>query len=302
MIVVDERRLGSQAPHVTCTDPRLPDLLDFRTPRSDGDPGLRSGLIEQMAKAVRLRETMSTTDLAELDRMTTWPLAMVARGDQLVGCLTPVIGRDYFVGTRPPGGRPALRLSTLMLLPIAADRLRELGIARPPVEDDLVRLALLARLAYAIEVVHRPRDGRRLVFGDLNLRTAAVATRPPRVLLLDCDGIADEADPDRLQLNTSFTVPPEIQREPGRLQDQLTDVHKLALCVLRGLATGRGAGQLADPASPLVRPGLLDPAGIELLSHALGADRSRRPTAEEIKDYLIGRVLDLAERPRVRTR
>lgn len=301
MIVVDERRLSSQAPHVTCTDPRLPAVLDFRTPRSDGDPDLEPGLIDQMAKAVGLRGTMSAADLAELDSLTTWPLAMVARGDQLVGCLTPVIDRDYFVDTRPPGGQPALRLSTLTLLPIAADRLRELGIARPPVEDNLVRLALLARLAYAIEVVHRPRAGRRLVFGDLSLRTAAVAARPPRILLLDCDGIADEADPDRLQLNTSCTVPPELQREPNRLQDQLTDIYKLALCVLRGLATGRAATQITDPAGPAVRPGVLDPTGIDLLHHALSADRSRRPTAEEIKDYLIGRVLELAERPRART-
>jgi hypothetical protein len=82
-----------------------------------------------------------------------------------------------------------------------------------------------------------------------------------------------------------------------KLQDQATDVYKLALCVIRGLAIGKGVTQLRDPASPLMIPGLLDKAGIDLLTCALGDDRAGRPTAEEIKDYLVGRVLELAQPP-----
>lgn len=43
--------------------------------------------------------------------------------------------------------------------------------------------------------------------------------------------------------------------------------------------------------------GLLDQAGVDLLNRAVGADRANRPTAEEIKDYLVGRVLTLAHPP-----
>ncbi len=312
MIVIDERRLTPVArlgdgddqtdTHVTCTDARLPADLVFRAIRRDLDPADGQRLVDQMRKVVGLRATMPPDDLTELDDLTVWPLAVVARDDRFLGCLTRMVDPDFFLETRRPDGRPARRLFDMRLLPVPADRLQALGVERLPVDDDLVRLALMARLAYAIEVIHRPRGGQRLVYGDLSLAKVAVATKPPRVLLMDCDGVADVSDPDRLQPHTPFFVPPEMQDRQQNRQDQATDVFKLALCVVRGLATGPGAAQLIDPASPLVRRGLLNLAGTELLNDALSPDRRRRPTAEEIKDYLIGRVLDLAERPRARTR
>ncbi len=131
----------------------------------------------------------------------------------------------------------------------------------------------------------------------MSLRNAAVATDPPRILLMDCDGVADVDDPTRVQPNTPFFVPPEIKSKRQRLQDQSTDVYKLALCVIRGLSAGRGATQLSDPASPLLRPGTLDQVGIDLLNRALSADRNQRPTAEFIKDYLVFRAQELADGP-----
>jgi hypothetical protein len=88
-----------------------------------------------------------------------------------------------------------------------------------------------------------------------------------------------------------------MQNKQQSLQDQITDVFKLALCVIRGLSTGRGSSQISKPDSPLIAPGLLDQAGIDLLNRALRADRNERPTAEDLKEYLVGRVLDLAEPP-----
>jgi hypothetical protein len=295
MIVIDQRHLtfldepdasGQPAPgHVTSADSRLPARMSFKAPPS----GLDQQVLGRIHEAVSRRDIMPSSDLEDLDSLAIWPLAMVTRGGRSVGWLTRIIDRDYYVKAQPPGSRPTRRLFELQLLCASTDQLRAMGIARSAVDDDLVRLALTARLAYAIEIIHRPYDGSRLSYGDLNLRTAAVAIDPPRILLLGCDAVADIEDTSRVQPNAPFFVPPE----PGR-QDQITDIYKLGLCVIRCLSVGRGAARIADAASPLVRTGLLDPASIDLLNRAVSTDRSQRPTAEEIKDCLIGRVLQLA--------
>src|SRR3712207_8778795 len=62
-----------------------------------------------------------------------------------------------------------------------------------------MRLALVARLSYAIEVVHR----RPVVFGDLHAKNAVATTGPiARVLLMDCDSVA-ELDRKSTRLNSS---------------------------------------------------------------------------------------------------
>lgn len=312
MIVVDQRHLAAVAELgsdgltavglVACTDRRLPAKVAFTVPRPDLDPRTAEQVLGRMHRAVSLRDQLSPHDLAELDGLTTWPLAMVAGEGRSKGCVTPLIDRDYYLEARPRGGQPTIRLFELQLLCASTEHLRALGITRSTADHDLVRLALMARLAYGVEVIHRPRGRIRLVYGDLNLRNVAVALNPPRIMLLNCDAVADVNDASRMQPNTAFFVPPELAGRDQRLQDQLTDVYKLGLCVIRGLSTGRGATQVADAASPLVREGLLDEAGVGLLNRAVGVDRSQRPIAEEIKDYLIGRVLHLADGSGVRSR
>jgi len=221
---------------------------------------------------------------------------MVARDGRVVGCLSQLIPFDYYLQTRAPDGQRRYRPFEWRLLSASADQLGSVADVRAATDDELVLLTLMARLAYAVEVLHRPHSYLRLVYGDLNPRTIVVATSPPRILLTGAEGVADVNDITRNQANSPFFLPPEIGDGQQKLQDQLTDVYKLGLCIMRGLAVGRGASQLTDPASPQVRPGLLDAAGVNLLRAAVGPDRDHRPTAEEIKDYLIGRVLDLAER------
>jgi hypothetical protein len=306
MITVDHRHLTVVAElgtgglttvvQVTGADRQLPAEMAFAVPGKGLGPDTAELVLGGMYKAVGLRDRLEPAELAELDSFTTWPLAMVARDGRFVGSVSRLIDRDYYMEARPAGRQPTMRLFELQMLCASAEQLLALGIAPPPAEDGLVRLALMARLAYGIEVIHRPRGSVRLVYGDLNLRDVAVAVNPPRIMLLGTDGVADANDGSRRQPNTPFFVPPELASRRQALQDQLTDVYKLGLCVIRGLATGRGATQVTDPASPLVRQGLLDRAGVSLLGRAVGADRSQRPTAEEIKDYLIGRILHLADR------
>lgn len=280
--------------------PQLPGKLVFKELK--GPPAVtaanRTRMLDAMRTAVGLRDAMTQAERQELDLVTVWPLAMVEDGSGDIGLLMQCLSDDFFIDAVP-----SRRVFEFQLLGAGPEQAKKLGIeqSRKPADDDLVRLALMSHLAWAVEVIHRPRNGRRLVYGDLSLRNAAVAGAPPkirpRILLMDCDGVADETDSGRLQPNTPFFVPPEIQSKQVPLQDQLTDVYKLGLCIIRGLARGRGSTQLADPASTLIPKGLLDQAGIDLLNRAIGADRAQRPTAEDIKDYLVGRVLDLAEPP-----
>jgi hypothetical protein len=308
VIRVDKRQLGQLTKklgeggmatvyRVDTPVPRLPAPLAFKELRPEKTGSERDDLLAAMRKAVELRDILPPAELADLDSLTAWPLAMVEeRGDD-VGLLMRLIDDDFFIHTNPPGGTPDRRVFEFQLLSASAAQVQALGIDRSEADDDLVRLALMARLAYVIELIHRPRGTQRLVYGDLNLRNAAVATNPPRILLMDCDGVADQSDPARRQPNTLFFVPPELKNKQQKLQDQATDVYKLGLCVIRGLATGKGATQVDDPTSPVMIPGLLDPEGIDLLKRAVDADRAKRPTAEDIKDYLVGRVLALAQPP-----
>lgn len=254
----------------------------------------RDEMLETMRQSVRLRDAMTPVEQKELDGVTVWPLAMVEDQGDDVGLLMRCIPGDFMLDTNA-----GPRVFEFQLLSAGTKQAQENGFdkSRARADKDLVRLALMANLAHAVAIIHRPRGGRRLVYGDMSLRNAAVATDPPRILLMDCDGVADESDPARIQPHTPFFVPPECTSKQQKLQDQVTDVYKLALCVIRGLATGRGSTQLSDPQSPLIKPGLLDQAGVDLLHRALSKDRSRRPTASDISDYLVGRVLDLADPP-----
>ncbi len=273
----------------------LPSPLAYKEVRTDVDPKVQQAAKKAMVDAVVLRDAMPAADQAELDTVTTWPFALVEDGGADVGVLMPLLGPDFFIATKPPGKPAGRRVFELQLLSASDKLIQGLGIDRSEADDDLVRLALMARLAYAFELIHRHPDG--LVYGDLNLKNAAIATNPPRLMLLDCDGVARLSDQSRDQMLTLFFKPPEIVSGQQRLQDKQTDVYKLGLCVIRGLARGPGVTQISSPTNNSMIPGLLDQTGIDLLERAVGADRSRRPTAEDLKDYLVERVHTLVQPP-----
>lgn len=279
--------------------PQVPGKLAFKellpVEKLKGDAAAqRPQMLEAMRKVVELRDVMSATEQQELDSVAVWPLAMVEHQGENVGLLMPCLSKDFMLDTND-----GPRVFEFQFLGADDRQAQANGYekSRERAGKKLVRLALMARMAYAIAVIHRPRNGRRLVYGDISLRNAAVATDPPRILLMDCDGVADVTDPTRIQPHTPFFVPPEIQQKRQKLQDQATDVYKLALCVVRGLANGRGSTQLTKPDSSLIDPDLLDQAGVDLLKRALDPDRARRPSAGDISDYLIDRVEALADPP-----
>jgi hypothetical protein len=255
-------------------------------------PGMdRHQILARMRRAVAVRDAMSEADRTELDDVAVWPLAIVRDGgdDDDAGVLLRQIPDDFFVERNPPGGPRSRILFELQLL-YASDRyLTVNGIDRSAADGDLDRLALMVRLAYAVEVVHR----HALVVGDLHPKNAAVASfdsagepgrRKPQVLLLDCDGAT---------VSGPFFSPPEIVSGAQQLPDERTDVFRLGLCIVRCLARGAGVTQLTDPAKTIA--GVLDQDGIDLLRRAVSPDRRLRPTAFQLRNYLTGRLMSLAQ-------
>src|SRR5262249_32355525 len=150
----------------------------------------------------------------------------------------------------------------------------------------------VAQLCYVIGLLHK----HNIVYGDLSLCNVAIAANPPRLLLLDCDPAAALSNTGRRQLHSPFFTPPEMSSQ--KLQDLVTDVYKLGLCVLRGLVTGPGVTQLKDPS---VLANLLDPEGLDLIERAVSARRDDRPTAKELYLYFERVVLSNAQPPVLHT-
>lgn len=248
----------------------------------------RTTALRAMEQSVDLRLAMDPADRAELDRFSTWPLASVEDGGATVGVLMPLIPPDFFVTTRPKSGLSERKVFEFSYLSASDRYVANLGIDRSAADDSLVRLAFAAQLSYVLGLLHKYG----VVYGDLSLKNVAIATNPPRLMLLDCDASAAVSDTGRHQLHSPFFTPPECAG--GRQQDPQTDVYKLGLCIMRGLVTGAGVTQLMDPSALTA---ILDPAGVDLITRAVSPDRSRRPTAKELFGYFVDTVRAAAQPP-----
>jgi hypothetical protein len=244
-------------------------------------------------KSVAFRDGLGAIDQADLDQFAVWPRALVTGAKGTVcGLLMPVIPDDFFCHVAGLSGRERKPREMQWLASSADQR----AAAQVDFADILRtdRLVLLAQLTYIIGWLHK----HGWVFGDLSFTNAVFALDPPRTLLLDCDGAAALSDRQRKQSSTPLWDPPEcpILEPPGgrrqQLQDDVTDVYKLGLAILRCLTPGKGAASSRN-ASRL--NGELDPAGERLLARALTADRQARPGASELYRYMrqlaAGRVV-----------
>lgn len=232
------------------------------------------------AAAVAYRDGLSPFDRADLDAHTAWPRALVEQPQGTVtGLLMPLIPKDFFCRMEDPD-TGALTDKPLEMTWLAAGA-RQRAANQLNLQDvpKLERLILLGKLVYAIGRLHK----HGWVFGDVSLRNAVFALNPPRVILLDCDGAAPLSDTSRRQATTPFWDPPECPpRGTQRLQDERTDVYKLGLAILRCMTPGKGATTAKDPAG---LAGVLDAAGVTLITRVLGTDPGRRPAAGELYDY-----------------
>jgi hypothetical protein len=250
----------------------LPYPLVYREVRPDRD--LPHGVTPEevraaFGQAVALRERCSAADQVELDRRTDWPLTVVTQHDSVVGVLMPGVPDDFFVAGR--------RVLTLRDLCASDEAAAANDLDRSAVDDDLVRLALAAHLAQTIHLLHR----NRIAYSDLALGQVAIASHPPRTILVGCD--------PTLPLRGA---PAARSGRRAPLPD--LDPSRLALCVIRALAKGPGATQLTDPARV---GGLLGGAGVSLVARALappaGTPAAAKPSAEQLSRYLVGRLAEL---------
>ncbi|MFC4063080.1 hypothetical protein ACFOWE_32785 [Planomonospora corallina] len=233
---------------------------------------------------VRFRDTLPDADRADLDAYSVWPRALVtSRMGRVCGLLMPLIPQDFFCELNDPktGNRTSRPREMDWLISTTAQRAAaQIDLADVERSE---RLMLLAQLVYFIGRLHK----HGWVFGDISFRNAAFALDPPRLLLLDCDGAAPLTDLYRRQASTPHWEPPECSPQSPRrrqLQDDVTDVYKLGLAILRCLAPGKGAG--SSRSAGRFTSDAIDDAGRDLVERALSPDRSVRPTAKDLYVHL----------------
>ena len=248
--------------------------------------------------AVAFCDGLGSDDRDDLDRCAVWPRAVVVdRGGEISGLLMRLIPRDFFCELLDSEtGQKGTKLRDLQWL-AATQAQRDAAEIDLGAVERLEQLILLGKLVYAVGRLHK----HRWVFGDLSFRNAAFALNPPRMLLLDCDGAAALSDTKRKQASTLNWDPPECPRDAPaasrRLQDDVTDVYKLGLAILRCLTPGKGVMSTRNPER---LAGYLDAAGVALVRRALSEHRPDRPTAKEMYAYFYQVVSPVVPVPEVR--
>ena len=225
--------------------------------------------------AVDLWDRLGPRDRAAFAEHTAWPRAVVQDQDgKICGLVMPLLARLLLSELQHTvTGEPTNRPREMSWLISTAALRKAAGVDIP--EIDLVeRHVLLAKLTYALGLLHRLR----WVYGDLSFKNLAFALDPPEFKLLDCDASAPLADPNREQSHTNMWHPPEYY-SGQQLQDTRTDVYKLGLAILRCLTPGMGASNSRDPARLTHE---LDGDGVSLVRRSLSSVPSERPEAKEL--------------------
>jgi len=210
----------------------------------------------------------------ELDRFFAWPVDLV-RHDQtgaVCGFLMPLAGKEF---EGPAGSALEGRILTMDYLLYDNARRNALGLPDVPLTE---RLLLMHELAAALDLLHK--EG--WVFGDLSFKNVAFALNPPRIKVMDCDGVTVLGTLGQSAKVTAFWDPPEWANGPHE-QNLKTDVFKLGLAIVRCLKPGLGATNTRDPGR-LVN--ILDAEGVDLVTQALEDDPGKRPPARKLFEYL----------------
>jgi hypothetical protein len=270
--------------------------LAYKEFTSDFDAQRRSA-----KAAVAFRDGLSQADRGDLDQCTVWPRELVlGSGGDVSGLLMRLIPDGYRCELLDSAtGKKATKVRDMQWLGATRAQRDAAEIDLRDIEP-LERLILLGKLIYAVGRLHK----HGWVFGDLSFKNAAFALDPPRIMLLDCDGAASLKDTSRKQASTPYWDPPECpslvlagQRRQQDQQDDVTDVYKLGLAILRCLTPGKGVTSTRNPGRLTDQ---LNAKGIALVKRALGANRADRPTAKELYAYFYEVVSPQVQPPEVR--
>lgn len=238
--------------------------------------------------AIAFRADLSPSERAIFDEYTSWPIALVDRGEpgSTCGLLMHLIPLEFFCQMADPDSGQVVSRPRQMTWLISSAKVRKAAKIDLADVDKTERLILLTQLTNAISFLHE----HGWVFGDLHFGKVVFGLNPPRIRLLGCHSTAAISDPTRRLASTPFWDPPECQigSQAGsgwsqELQDDYTDVYKLGLAILRSLTPGQGAATTRTPDRVAEE---LDNQGVALVESALSMDRLSRPTASELHSYL----------------
>lgn len=226
-----------------------------------------------LARLVGWRRELAPAERGRLDRVTTWPRAVVVDDAGLVGFLMARVPDDFVATVRLPSRRRRTVLREAQYLVAAPEHTRRLGIDDATDRD---RLEVIWTLAEALAFLHR----RRIVLGDLSTRNVLWCRDPGRALVVDCDAatLGGVGSP----MPQASTVDWDDPAQPG-LPAASSDVYKLGLFVLRSLSR---SFQTRDAAAAGT---LLDAPGRWLLGLSLHPDPAARPTADAWERWAAGR-------------
>jgi hypothetical protein len=224
-------------------------------------------------RSVLFRDLLQPDDRTDLDRRAVWPRALVEDRGSVVGYVMPLIPGDFFFQmTYAQTGQQTTELRDLKWLNATHKQLDANGLSADT--DFVERLALLAQLVYCVARLHK----HDWIFGDISFSNAAYAIDPPRMILLDCDGATSVAYAAlRPAVSTFGWEPPECAQL--NFATKATDVYKLGLATLRCLNPDGAGATIKDPKR---LAGLLDQAGVALLTRVLSQDPALRPPAKEL--------------------
>jgi hypothetical protein len=228
---------------------------------------------EVLRAFVDWRRALAVGDRGRLDRVATWPLAVVSEAGGAVGFVMRCVPDAFADAVRLPSGaqRRVLREAQYLLAP--AEHARRL---RVPAISSRVRLEVVWALSETIAFLH----ARRMVVGDLSTRNILWRPQPGQVLLVDCDSftLGGVGSP----LAATFTIDWEDPAQPSA-HAASADVYKLGLFVLRAL------GRSFQTRDPSLADGALDATGRLLLRGSLDPDPAARPTAGAWERWAGGR-------------
>lgn len=279
---------------LTAPVPGFAGRLAYKEYRTDIAPEDQAAAMSCARGAIALRDRLSPADRDELDHFAVWPLAMVTDDTgRDVGVLMPLLPDEFFHVRRDPRGTTERRPLNLEWLITSERRRAQAGITVPGWHSPALRFDLLVQLCHAFDLIHR----HGYVYGDLSLKNVAfcVAHDRGRIILLDCDGVASENDPDRQQGNTRQWEAPETLAGQA-LQDRATDCYKLGLTILRCLTPGEFATGGVD-LTLLKRE--YDRAVCDAVALALSSDPADRPTAEQLARVMRSEHARRTQPPRI---
>ncbi|RKT89206.1 hypothetical protein SAMN05421805_101762 [Saccharopolyspora antimicrobica] len=234
----------------------------YRTPGGHGEA-------TRLDELIALPATIGADDAATLSTSTSWPVARITDGDELVhGCVIPAAPDRFRQGSDG-------EFREIDTLARTADSFARHGLRAPSRADRLRVCRNLVRVAEVLE-----RHG--LVYSDWSYSNAFWCHDDASVFVIDIDGCGTGSVPNIAQPNWDDPLTPRPDEADSR-----TDRFRVALLVTRCLT---GQRDLTVALNDLAESDGLGNRGLRevLLDMLLSEDRERRPSLAELGTVLAG--------------